>query len=480
MDRSFQRQNDESRERLARLVATLTPTQLSIDLGEGWTVASALAHTGFWDRWQGDRWEEMLAGKWTADSESILKAEHLANDALHPYWAGIAAADVPKLALAAATRLDALIASAPDDLAAPLEGTPIAFLLHRHNHRGEHLDHIERSIAAAAAAAPATNFAERNAASRRHLAALVERLRDEDMARPTEPTEEGSWNIAQVLGHMAFWDRSLETRWKMARDAAEATDAAGAGPLEPTYLPGGITEAVNRPLADLIGAWTRRLGPAVGEEALAAAESLDALIEELAPRLPDGVLSVLPRVVNRWIHREAHIEQIEKGLAAGRPGAVAPATPTADTTYLARNDAARARLLEFVDRLSNADLARPVGDGTWTVGILLGHMAFWDRFLAARWRAALAAGATQPISTPHELADLLNVAQATQWAALAAAGVAALRAEVVAAASEVDAIIGSLPISVSTDAILAERPALLDRSLHRAEHLADLERAIGR
>ena len=77
MDRSFQRQNDDSRERLARLVATLTPTQLSIDLGEGWTVASALGHMGFWDRWQGDRWEEMLAGKWTADSESILKAERL-------------------------------------------------------------------------------------------------------------------------------------------------------------------------------------------------------------------------------------------------------------------------------------------------------------------------------------------------------------------------------------------------------------------
>lgn len=50
-DRGFQDANDQSRERLARLVATLTPARLAVDLGEGWTVASALAHMGFWDRW---------------------------------------------------------------------------------------------------------------------------------------------------------------------------------------------------------------------------------------------------------------------------------------------------------------------------------------------------------------------------------------------------------------------------------------------
>jgi len=48
-NRSFERANDESRDRLARLAATLTPTQLHVDLGEGWTVSSALAHMGFWD-----------------------------------------------------------------------------------------------------------------------------------------------------------------------------------------------------------------------------------------------------------------------------------------------------------------------------------------------------------------------------------------------------------------------------------------------
>jgi uncharacterized damage-inducible protein DinB len=478
MDRSFERLNDESRERLAALVATLTPTQLSIDLGEGWTVASALAHTGFWDRWQASRWEQMLAGKWSADDESVIEAEHLANDSLHPYWAGIAATDVPKLALDAATRLDALIASAPDEIVAKLEGGPSAYLLHRHNHRGDHVDHIERAIAEAAEEATDGSFAAKNAASRRRLAAVVERLRAEDMALPTETTEEGSWTIAQVLGHLAFWDRSLETRWQMARDAGDAGGAGGAGrgPIEPTYFPGGATEAINRPLAELVGSWSERLGPAVGAEAVAAAESLDAVIEELAPRLPAGTVSVTPRVLNRWIHREAHLDQIERGLVARRPAAAA----ATDVSFRDRNDASRARLTEFVESLTAEDAARAVGDGSWTVGMLLGHMAFWDRFLAARWRTGLASGATAPISVTHEVADLLNDALPTQWAALAAAGVEALRAEVVAAADEVDSVIGSLPASVPTDAILAERPAVLDRSLHRVEHLADLDKALGR
>jgi uncharacterized damage-inducible protein DinB len=484
MDRSFQRQNDESRERLARLAATLTPTQLSIDIGKGWTVASAVGHMGFWDRWQEDRWEDMLAGRWTADSESVLAAEHLANEALHPYWAGTTSTDVCALAVEAATRLDALVASAPDALVGSLEGTPISFLLHRHRHRNEHLDHIERSIAAAAdraaaAAADGQSFAERNAASRRRLAAVVERLRAEDMALPTEPTEEGSWSVAQVLGHMAFWDRSLEVRWRMARDAsvAAAADeaAAEAARIEPTYLPGGINEAVNRPLATLIGAWTEKLGLAAGAEAVAAAESLDPLIEELADRLPAGTAAVLPRVLDRSIHRLSHLDQIERALTADRPCTAAP-----DAGFRVRNDEMRARLAVLAASLTPADLSRPVGDGGWSVGVVLGHMAFWDRFLAARWRSALASGATQPVSVSHEMADLLNDGLVSSWTALAAADPRAVAAEVVAAADEVDSIVSSLPASVRVGVILAERPALLDRSLHRTEHLADLDLALGR
>jgi hypothetical protein len=473
-ERSFQRLNDESRERLARLVATLTPTQLSIDVGEGWTVASALAHTGFWDRWQASRWEEMLAGRWTADDAAVIEAEHLANEALQPYWIAASAApaaEVPALALAAATRLDALIASAPDEAIAALEAGPAAYMVHRHRHRGEHIDHIERSIAAAAATVDGA-FVERNAASRRRLASIVERLRVEDLSCPTEPSEEGRWTVAQILGHLAFWDRSLETRWRMAREAA-----GDSGPLEPTYFPVGMSEPINRPLAALLDSWTARLGLDIAAQALSAAESLDAEIEELAGRLPAGTAAVTPRVINRWIHRDQHVDQIERALTASRPGGAAAA---ADPGYLDRNAASLARVRDLVGRLSAADLARPVGDGTWTLGQSLGHLAFWDRFLSARWRAAIASGLGQPVGVPHEMADLLNDGLQTSWSILAAAGLESLAAEVVAAAEEVDAMIRSLPATTPLAQILAEVPALLDRSLHRVEHLEQIDRALGR
>jgi hypothetical protein len=311
-DRSFERANDQSRERLARLIATLTPARLAIDLGRGWTVAAALAHAGFWDRWQAARWAEILAGRWSAQDESVIAAEHLANVALDAYLSGIDAAGIPSLALEAATELDALIAGAPDTTVDALAGTPCDHLLNRHRHRGEHIDQIERAleVAAAAAAGPLDrSFVERNAESRRYMAILVGRLTAADYTRPTEPSEEGSWTIAQVLGHLAFWDRSWETRWLMAMEAA-----GEGGAIEPVNIPNGMTEAINRPLAALLGEWTERLGVAVGAQAVAAAESLDVLLESLGDRLPAGAAAERPPLVNRWAHREPHLRAVEAAL----------------------------------------------------------------------------------------------------------------------------------------------------------------------
>jgi hypothetical protein len=306
----FQRLNDESRERLAGLVKTLTPSQLEIELGEGWTVASALAHTGFWDRWQAGRWEEMLAGTFTADSDSILAAEHLANDALHPYWAGVNAADIPALALAAATQLDALIAGAPDSIVDSLVGTPIAFLVNRHRHRNDHLDHIERSIAAVVATVD-HSYNEKNAETRRQLTELVARLTTADMARRADPSDPNSWTIAQTLAHIAFWDASLARRWRVAIEAAGSD-----GPIEPAGISYSIATAINDPLSDFIGAWTEQLGLAIGTQAIAAAEEVDELIVKAGSRIPASLPASRPGSVNRWMHREEHLEQIEKALGA--------------------------------------------------------------------------------------------------------------------------------------------------------------------
>jgi uncharacterized damage-inducible protein DinB len=324
-DRSFQRPNDQSRERLARLVETLTPAQLAVDVGGGWSVASALAHTGFWDRWQAERWGEMLAGKWSVPDDSVIAAEHLANEALHPYWAGIDGEDIPALALDAATKLDALIASAPDAVVDALDGTPSAYLLHRHRHRGEHLDQIERGL-----------------------------------------------------------------------DAAEAASA-----------------------------------------------------------------------------------QPSPHAAAQSPNAAIGASSWADRSYMARNQASLARLRELLGSLSGADLTLSSGEGSWTVGQTLGHLSFWDRFLAARWRAALTAGpGEQPGVFSHEMADLINGGLPPTWQAFASAAPEAAIAETLDAAEAIDGLIAGLPDATPVETILADRPALLDRSIHRAEHIETLEHAL--
>jgi hypothetical protein len=144
VDRSHERANEESRAEVADLVAGLTRPQLRADLGEGWSVLSHLAHLGFWDRWQGERWRSMLSGSWTADDASVLHAEDLANEALAPYWAAIESADVPSLALVAAASVDRLIARASDSMVAQLHESPNQFLLHRHRHRREHMGWIKR------------------------------------------------------------------------------------------------------------------------------------------------------------------------------------------------------------------------------------------------------------------------------------------------------------------------------------------------
>ncbi len=146
VDRSHELANDESRAELADLVAGLTPEQMRTDLGEGWTVLSHLAHLGFWDRWQGERLRQVLAGSWSADGASVLEAEDLANEALAPYWAAIDMDGVSALAVEAAAAVDRLIAQAPESTVSQLLASPDRFLLERHLHRREHLGWIRRDL----------------------------------------------------------------------------------------------------------------------------------------------------------------------------------------------------------------------------------------------------------------------------------------------------------------------------------------------
>lgn len=140
-----------------------------------------------------------------------------------------------------------------------------------------------------------------------------------------------------------------------------------------------------------------------------------------------------------------------------------------DRDYVTRNELVQERLITLVARLTPEDLERPIGDG-WTVKAALAHLAFWDRYAVAlidRWSEA---GFKEDEGFN---ADFPNLAGLADW--LAAPADYAL-AEVASAARLADRRAAEAPPHL-VDAILrGGMPRVLDRSVHRVEHIEQIER----
>ncbi len=140
----------------------------------------------------------------------------------------------------------------------------------------------------------------------------------------------------------------------------------------------------------------------------------------------------------------------------------------------AENDRSRRDLAAFTASLSQADLATDIGGG-WTVAMALGHTAFWDLHVASQWRRR--GNRLTPETWADQAADFVNDGLEPLLAALPAAEAIRL---VLAAAAEVDAVVADLP-DASLDAVRAEdRGWLVDGWEHRAEHIAQANRGLGR
>jgi hypothetical protein len=146
-----------------------------------------------------------------------------------------------------------------------------------------------------------------------------------------------------------------------------------------------------------------------------------------------------------------------------------------DRLHVERNAASRERLARLLASLTEPDYDRELADG-WSVGSLLVHVALWDRLVAQRWAHARTIGARTPAELTPETSDLVNDAALPILRSIPAP---AVRELVVRAAADVDELVASLRDDV-VDAIAAEgRPRLLDRSLHRGQHLEAIEGALG-
>jgi hypothetical protein len=147
--------------------------------------------------------------------------------------------------------------------------------------------------------------------------------------------------------------------------------------------------------------------------------------------------------------------------------------PTAvDRSYVAENAAELRRLRSLVERLSDADLARPTPGG-WTVASSLAHVAFWDQrilFWLDRWERG---------ETPRGLeeadVDWINDAGKPLCLALPPRVAARLTVEV---AEQVDRRLAVL----TDDRIAANKeagePLFLARAHHRKTHLDEIERVL--
>ena len=143
-----------------------------------------------------------------------------------------------------------------------------------------------------------------------------------------------------------------------------------------------------------------------------------------------------------------------------------------DRSYIAENNAERARLQALVGRLTDADMARTMSEG-WTVGVGLLHLAFWDRLSLSKFEEWERTGEVQ-IPPMRDMVDGINHAMLPWWRTVAPAQV---RHEVIAAAEAVDRKAETLPVPI-IEAILAARPRSLARAIHRRQHLDQIERAL--
>jgi uncharacterized damage-inducible protein DinB len=146
-----------------------------------------------------------------------------------------------------------------------------------------------------------------------------------------------------------------------------------------------------------------------------------------------------------------------------------------DRTFIAENDAERARLRALVTRLSDADLARPMPAG-WTIAAILAHLAFWDQralLLLEQWeQSGLAA---MPRGLNETDVHWINDAAKPMFLALAPRAAADVA---VAIAETVDRKVAALADDFVAKSTAAGTPVSLLRAEHRREHLDEIEVAL--
>ncbi len=142
MERSFVSENAKERERLLSLVEKLADEELIFPIGNGWTIAVALAHLAFWDQLA-----LFLLRKWKKDGVQPSSIDFdITNDALLSIWLAIPPRKAANLAISSAEAIDHELEEASTELINDIVALGEPFRLYRSIHRKQHLDEIEEFL----------------------------------------------------------------------------------------------------------------------------------------------------------------------------------------------------------------------------------------------------------------------------------------------------------------------------------------------
>jgi hypothetical protein len=145
MEHSYITENKKSRERLAKLVNSLSNEELQLIIyKEGWTIAVALAHLAFWDERR-----RLMLKRWGEKGVSPTPyIDDIVNDTLIPILLAVPPRKAAGLAVAAATALDKEIEKITEKMRQAIEKLNEPKALDRAGHRNQHMDEIEAFLKA--------------------------------------------------------------------------------------------------------------------------------------------------------------------------------------------------------------------------------------------------------------------------------------------------------------------------------------------
>jgi len=138
-------------------------------------------------------------------------------------------------------------------------------------------------------------YTQANSTERAHLIALVNRLSDEQLARPLS----AGWTVSGVLAHLAFWDERaivLLQKWQESGIAPSPNDI-------------DVVNDASKPLCLALAPRT------AANLAVATAIAIDQTIEKLDPAFMAEVETNGKTVrLDRANHRRGHLAEIEQAL----------------------------------------------------------------------------------------------------------------------------------------------------------------------